>query len=250
MEIPDKLTASLEDYLKTIARITADKQAARAKDIAGRLNVNMSSVTGALRALADRGLVNYAPYEYVTLTEQGTEVAREVLRRHEGIRDFLVGVLALNEDVADRAACDMEHSISPDVLERIIRLADYIEICPRTGASWIKEFKEYCDNPAREDDCERCLTVCLQDYRERKVHSDEGDATLDRLSPGAKAKIVTVGGDRATRRRMIELGLTPGTLIEVERVAPLGDPMAVKVKGYHLSLRKAEAKTVTVDHLK
>ena len=54
------LSASLEDYLKAIFRIVAVKQAARAKDISARLNVSNSSVTGALRTLADRGLINYA----------------------------------------------------------------------------------------------------------------------------------------------------------------------------------------------
>ena len=65
------LSASLEDYLKAIFRIVAVKQAARAKDISARLSVSNSSVTGALRTLADRGLINYAPYDLITLTPLG-----------------------------------------------------------------------------------------------------------------------------------------------------------------------------------
>jgi DtxR family Mn-dependent transcriptional regulator len=61
------LSASLEDYLEAILRIVQEKQVARAKDVGKRLNVGRSSVTGALHALADRKLINYAPYDLRTL---------------------------------------------------------------------------------------------------------------------------------------------------------------------------------------
>lgn len=243
----ENLTASLEDYLKAIAQISAEKRAARAKDISQRLNVNMSSVTGALRALADKGLVNYAPYEYVTLTEKGQEVAREVVRKHEGIRDFLVKVLAVDQKTAEEDACAMEHAVSPEVLERLIEFIDYLEVCPRMGGNWVEEFKHYCEHPAEEDDCERCLTLSLEDYRTRRMRAAEEAIFLNELTPGTKAKIVRVNGNGETRRRIVDMGMTPGTLVEVERVAPLGDPMEVKVKGYHLSLRMDEARTISVE---
>jgi DtxR family Mn-dependent transcriptional regulator len=57
----DELSASMEDYLEAIYHIVTAKQAARAKDIAKRLDVNNSSVTGALRTLSEKGYINYAP---------------------------------------------------------------------------------------------------------------------------------------------------------------------------------------------
>ncbi len=245
----ERLSASLEDYLKAIATISAEKQAARPKDISQRLDVNMSSVTGALRALADRGLVNYAPYEIVTLTEMGQEVAREVVRKHEGIRDFLVKVLAIDVETAETAACDMEHAVSPEVLDRFIRFLDYLEVCPRAGSSWVEEFGFYCEHPEEVDDCERCLTVSLIDYRARRDRVAESKMFLNELKPGTKAKIVRVNGSGETSRRIVDMGMTPGTVVEVERIAPLGDPMEVKVKGYHLSLRMVEAGTIAVEPL-
>ncbi|MGD8413512.1 MAG: metal-dependent transcriptional regulator [Candidatus Latescibacterota bacterium] len=243
------LSASLEDYIKAIATISAAKQAARAKDISRRLGVNMSSVTGALRALADKGLVNYAPYEIVTLTGEGEEVAREVVRKHEGIRDFLVKVLAVDKEVAEKAACDMEHAVSPEVLNRFIQFVDYLEVCPRVGNNWAEEFGYYCEHPDEEDDCEQCLALSLVDYRERKERAGVTTTFLDQLKPGTKAKIVRLDGAGETRRRIADMGMTPGTLVEVERIAPLGDPMEIKVKGYHLSLRLVEAATVAVEPL-
>ena len=74
------LTASLEDYLEAIFHIVERKQAARAKDISKRMHVNGSSVTGALRALSERNLVNYAPYDIVTLTAEGERTFWTFLR--------------------------------------------------------------------------------------------------------------------------------------------------------------------------
>src|SRR5215813_4938256 len=103
------LSASLEDYLKAIFQIIAVKQAARARDISLRLGVSNSSVTGALRTLADRGLVNYAPYDIVTLTALGQSAAKDVVRRQEALRDFFTKVLNVDRETADVGACKMEH---------------------------------------------------------------------------------------------------------------------------------------------
>jgi Fe2+ transport system protein FeoA len=67
------------------------------------------------------------------------------------------------------------------------------------------------------------------------------------LKPGQKAKILEIKGRGSTNKRIVDMGVEPGTMIEVEGVAPLGDPVDVKVKGYHLSLRKDEATGITVE---
>ncbi len=65
--------------------------------------------------------------------------------------------------------------------------------------------------------------------------------TLADVAPGTRATIASVGGERAFRRRLLELGLLPGTSVEVLRVAPLGDPLELLVRGCHLSIRRREA---------
>jgi DtxR family Mn-dependent transcriptional regulator len=74
------LSSSLEDYLETIYWIVQDSQVARVKDIAKSLGVSKPSVTGALRALASKGLVNYDRYQYITLTDEGRQVAQKLAR--------------------------------------------------------------------------------------------------------------------------------------------------------------------------
>ena len=70
--------------------------------------------------------------------------------------------------------------------------------------------------------------------------------SLKDLKPGEKGTVVKVKTRGEINKRIVEMGMIPGTLVEVERVAPLGDPIDVKVKGYHLSLRKEDAEGIDV----
>lgn len=70
---------------------------------------------------------------------------------------------------------------------------------------------------------------------------------LSCLKIGQQATIVRVGGAKATRRRFLDMGLTTGESITIKAVAPLGDPIELIVKGYHLSLRKHEANEIFVE---
>lgn len=246
----EALTASMEDYLEAIFHIVAEKGAARAKDISKRLRVNHSSVTGALQTLANKNLVNYAPYEVTTLTPKGKAVAEDVIRRHEILQTFFVKVLAVDEKVADAGACGMEHSVPRPILERLMEYIEFLDLCPRGGTKWIKGFGYYCDHGETEGSCERCISACLEDVQKKAKEKGERrtmNTTLRDLKPGQKARIVNIKGRGGVNKRIVDMGFTPGTMVEVERVAPLGDPIDVKVKGYHLSLRKEEAAGISVE---
>ena len=73
--------------------------------------------------------------------------------------------------------------------------------------------------------------------------------TLSEMAPGSKGRILKVGGRGIVKRRIVDMGVVPGVEIEVERYAPLGDPIEIKVKGYHLSLRKDDASYITIEPL-
>lgn len=71
--------------------------------------------------------------------------------------------------------------------------------------------------------------------------------TLDKVKPGRKGRVIKITGRSGVNKRIADMGVVPGTVVEVERVAPLGDPIDVKLKGYRLSLRKREASNITVE---
>ena len=70
--------------------------------------------------------------------------------------------------------------------------------------------------------------------------------TLKDVNPGEVCVIEGIGKKSSLRKRIIDMGLTIGTRIEVRKLAPLGDPIEILIRGYHLSLRKAEAAEVLV----
>ena len=70
---------------------------------------------------------------------------------------------------------------------------------------------------------------------------------LSELRPKEKGAVVKVGGEGAVRRRILDMGVVAGSEVEVERVAPMGDPIEIRIKGYNLSLRKEEAVGVQVE---
>jgi DtxR family Mn-dependent transcriptional regulator len=112
----------LEDYLEAIFHIIEEKRVARSRDIAARLKVKTASVTGALHALAAKAMIHYSPYDVVTLTETGEAAARNVVRRHNGLRDFFVSVLGAERSEAESAACRMEHALPDGILEKFLSL--------------------------------------------------------------------------------------------------------------------------------
>lgn len=71
--------------------------------------------------------------------------------------------------------------------------------------------------------------------------------TLRDLRPGDQGRVVSLGEKGPLRRRIMEMGVTPGTPIKVVKVAPLGDPIEVNLRGYELSLRKDQAMRIVVE---
>lgn len=71
--------------------------------------------------------------------------------------------------------------------------------------------------------------------------------TLNEIKAGESARVVRLGGDGAVRRRIMDMGLTKGVEVRVRKVAPLGDPIELTVRGYELSIRRDEAARVEVE---
>lgn len=73
--------------------------------------------------------------------------------------------------------------------------------------------------------------------------------TLDKLGAGKKGRILAVNGQGALRRRLLDMGLTPHTEVMVRKIAPMGDPMELHLRGYELTLRLEDAREIDVEPL-
>ena len=245
-----ELSESLEDYLEAIFQTILEKQFARPKDITQRLKVSGASVTTALKTLADRKLINYVPYECVTLTAQGEAIAEDILHRHEQLRSFLRDTLQVEAGEADATACRMEHIISSSIIRKLVRFAHFIENCPRGGKVWISGFETQCDQDAS---CANCLQ-CVNTIKEKIVELQEANALrakqekrLSELKAGEAGRICRINLSGAALHRLLQTGATLGTAIEVDRCGVGEDFVTVKIKGTCVSMGKKEADLILLD---
>ena len=157
----NKLTASKEDYMEAILMLVRTGRVARVRDIAARIGVGMPAVSAALKSLSKRNLVNYDPYQVVTLTADGRAIAEDVSRRHMTLRRFLIEVLGLDKDLADANACRMEHAVDNAVLESLVTLGEFLRNCPVASGRWPEYSKGLCDRGIAPMACRKCINEVI-----------------------------------------------------------------------------------------
>jgi DtxR family Mn-dependent transcriptional regulator len=112
------MTKSLEDYIEVVYVLIHEKNRARVRDIATTLKVKMPSVVKGISELKKLEMVTQEPYGDVELTAKGRRIATIILNRHNKIREFLM-LLGVSKRIADKDACQMEHILSVETMDRI-----------------------------------------------------------------------------------------------------------------------------------
>jgi DtxR family Mn-dependent transcriptional regulator len=226
------LSSAMEDYLEVMLELAEREGIIRVTDIAAALNIAKASVTQAVTNLKDLGMVTQERYGPVQLTSAGRECAVKVRQRHRLLRKFLIEVLGVNPRIAEKDACLMEHVVSPQTMEKLVSFlenAGHLEGATVLSPGW-------------------GLTKQRMDERkEVKTMRSVNIRSLNELATGEQGRVIRVTATGPVRRRILEMGVTPGTEVSVKGVAPLGDPIEVLVKGYSLSLRKEEAASIFVE---
>ncbi len=141
-----QLSASQEDYLEAIIKLEKDNRVARVSDIARFLSVQMPSVTGALKVLRKKGLVNYSRNSFISLTGRGRRIANSVNGKHESLYRFLREILLLPDDIARDEACKIEHSVDCETVRRLVKLVNFFDLhifkTEKHGELWWKQVLE------------------------------------------------------------------------------------------------------------
>jgi DtxR family Mn-dependent transcriptional regulator len=137
------LSASLEDYLEAILNVADDSGMARSKDIAASLSVAKPSVTGALKLLTKKGLVNYKPYGCVKLTQSGITRAGRVAKKHEVIESFFMDFLGVGHSIAHPAACRAEHLLNSQIVSRMGDFTNFAKKQGRPGENFLDVLEKF-----------------------------------------------------------------------------------------------------------
>ena len=145
------LSSSMEDYLEAIAILNEKDGVARVKDISRFLSVEPPSVASAVKNLSKSGLVIHERYGYVQLTSKGKKVAGNISKRHKMLFEFLTEILNIQPRIAQQDACQMEHSVSSQTLEKITKFIEFVRTPPQADKpEWLKSFDHYFKTGKRQ----------------------------------------------------------------------------------------------------
>ncbi len=328
------LSESMQMYIVTIARLWEDHQPVPLSKLAEVFMISPVSVNEMCRKLQDNGLVNYQPYKGASLTPEGEEKAKYIIRRHRLWEVFLTEKLSFENKEAHEIACQLEHATTDLLADRLDAFLEYPSVTPsgepipKSDGVLSNDIQTTLDliGIGQNTHVYRCdvdeitlaylqrsgirpgvklslmassndgLLIRMEDGKVSTLsrdlaksiivfvtkgednahdHQDQSSSmessntkevikmenikirdipqnaiqrvNLDTLRVGQRGIVIGVGGKGQVRQRMLDMGLVPGSEIEVIRVAPLGDPVEFSIKGYHLSLRKSEAKEIIVE---
>lgn len=233
MSEQNALSPSMQDCLEAILELEERDNSVRITDIANKLKIAKASVNQTIGKFKDMGLVRQQVYGPVELTDDGRDTANKIIQRHRKLKKFLYEVLGVDPETAEKDACLMEHAVSPQTMECLTSF-----LC-RNG---------YIDED-ESTDCSCSDSISCQTFCARKHENDDSivKKPLSELKTGERGIVLKVASKGEVRRRIMEMGIITGTEIVVKGFAPLGDPMELGIKGYSLSLRKAEAAGIIVE---
>ncbi len=148
------LTESQEDYLEAIYIISKNEDNVRIKHISEFLEVKNPSVLKAINILKDKNLVEHHKYGYVFLTDKGRETAKIIYKKHEIITDFFKKILNVPPEIAEKDACQLEHTIHKITYDRMSKFLEFIEKCPKKDKEEgpLPKFKYYLKHGKHPED--------------------------------------------------------------------------------------------------
>jgi DtxR family Mn-dependent transcriptional regulator len=223
---------SLEEYLESIYHFNEKGELAKNSELAKRLRVAPPSVTQMVQKLADEGYVNYTPYKGAILTGKGMAIAQNVVRKHRLLERFLHDTLGFGKDRVHEEACRMEHSLSDEAAIALCRVLDKPERCPDD-----EKLIPFC--PLDVESCGDCEAS-------RPIESLQSITQLSNLKPGEKGEVAHIRAGTTAQQRLLDMGLTRGTEVEVINSAPFNGPIEISVRDTYVAIGRGLASLVIV----
>jgi DtxR family Mn-dependent transcriptional regulator len=215
----ERLSDSIQDYLKEIYKLQSDAGRATTSAVAERMGVAASSATAMVKKLTALGLAAHEPYRGVVLTQAGEAVAVEVIRHHRLLEQYLAQTLGLSIDAVHAEADRLEHALSEELEALIDESLGYPTHDPH-------------GDPIPDAD----LRIDKQEL-----------GSLEALDEGEEATVRRVpDGDPGLLRYLAELGLVPGRRVRLRAAAPFEGPLTVEVDGQRNAISRALAARISV----
>ncbi len=213
------ISRAMEDYLKAIYQFTSHEDKVSTSNLAQQMNCSPASVTNMLQKLSELKLVEYEPYQGVTLTSAGRKIALEILRHHRLIELYLADVLGYSWDRVHAEAERLEHVISEEFEEKIDRALGHPTIDPHGDPIPTKEGK-----------------IAVPPFQ-----------SLWEIPGGEKVQVYRVSDrDPEVLRYLATIGILPDVEINVLKKSPFNGPIHVEINDSEHSLSEELANQIFV----
>jgi len=222
----------IEEYLEAIYDIAGKDGKAKTTEIAQRLKNAPASVTEVLQRMSRNGLINYEPYQGVSLTKKGENIVTRIKRKHRLLEVFLEKFLHLPKEHIHDQACKMEHVIDDETEQALCKTLGMPTECP--------DGLPIPPCNVNVESCDKCSSEKISDKQQRK----QKIISITSLKPGQKGKIVFIRGGRNVVQRLCDLGLTNGTEVSLLREAPLKGPIEICVRGCKIVIGRGVAEKI------
>jgi DtxR family Mn-dependent transcriptional regulator len=214
-----EVTAVIEEYLECIYKLQEKSGVARTSDIVKSLNVTAGTVTNTVEWLEKQDLVTHRPYKGVKLTQKGTKIALQVIRKHRLSERLLVDILHMEQARVHDTACKLEHCITDEMIEPLEKALRHPKTCPH-------------GNPIPTEGGEII---------------EEKSLPLLELAVGEQGTVVKITEEHSELLCYLDkLGLAPKVPIEILEKAPFNGPIAVKVGSTNHAISRAIASIIQV----
>ena len=132
---------TIEDYVELVYDLQKGKKRVHTNDIASSFSINPASVTEIFQKLNAEGYVSYKKYSGIKLTDKGKKIALKIKKKHKTLKEFLI-LLGVDNKIAEKDACEMEHILHPSTMDTIIKFVEVIKKCEVTPF-WLERLKDY-----------------------------------------------------------------------------------------------------------
>ena len=212
---------TVEEYVESIGALEQLESPVSTSSVARLLDLTLASVSEMLRKLAEKGLVEYEPYQGATLTEEGRRHFLRLTRRHRLWEVFLNRHLGMGWDEVYEEACNLEHATSDAVADKLAEFLGSPEVCPH-GCPIPRNGQGYCETQGRQ---------------------------LSDLDVGSISEVVQIINERDSEflRYLEELGLIPGVKVVIVDKASFDGTLTIEVKGSTRALGREVASLIMVE---
>jgi len=215
----EEVSTTMEEYLEGIYRLQEKSGVARTSELVKLLKVAPGTVTNTVERLEREGYLTHEPYRGAKLTEKGRKIALRVVRIHRLSERLLTDILHVGWGKAHKAACELEHAFTDDIIKNLEKVLGHPKTCPH-------------GNPIPT--------------RNGELFEDKSEplSNLNLREEGTMAKITEEEPDLL--QYLATLGLKPGAHIEIIEKAPFNGPITIKVDGINHAISRGLASIIKV----